>query len=46
MACFILSSVWAAAALEILRAGSETAKAAAAQTLDKMKHAMMIDYFA
>ena len=32
--------------MEILRAGSETAKAAAAQTLDKMKHAMMIDYFA
>ena len=28
--------------MEILRAGSETAKAAAAQTLDKMKHAMMI----
>lgn len=34
------------AIMEILRAGSETAKAAAAQTLDKMKHAMMIDYFA
>ena len=34
------------AIMEILCAGSETAKAAAAQTLDKMKHAMMIDYFA
>ena len=32
--------------MEILCAGSETAKAAADQTLDKMKHAMMIDYFA
>ena len=33
-------------ALEILRRGSGVAKEAAAQTLDKVKHAMQIDYFA
>lgn len=32
--------------LEILRQGSGVAKEAAAQTLDKVKHAMRIDYFA
>ncbi len=34
------------AILEILRQGSGVAKEAAAQTLDKVKHAMRIDYFA
>ena len=34
------------AIMEILRQGSNAAKAAAAQTLDKVKHAMQIDYFA
>ena len=34
------------AIMDILRAGSNAAKDAAAQTLDKVKHAMMIDYFA
>ena len=32
--------------MDILRAGSNAAKDAAAQTLDKVKHAMQIDYFA
>ncbi len=31
---------------EILRKGSETARAAAAETMTKVKHAMQIDYFA
>ena len=35
-----------AAGMDILRQGSGVAKEAAAQTLDKVKHAMMIDYFA
>ena len=34
------------AIMEILRQGSGVAKEAAAQTLDKVKHAMQIDYFA
>ena len=34
------------AIMDILRAGSNAAKDAAAQTLDKVKHAMQIDYFA
>ncbi|MBQ8802758.1 MAG: tryptophan--tRNA ligase [Tyzzerella sp.] len=34
-----------AAVYEILKAGSETARAAAAQTLDEVKKAMKIDYF-
>ena len=34
------------AIMEILRRGSGVAKEAAAQTLDKVKHAMQIDYFA
>ena len=34
------------AIMGILRAGSNAAKDAAAQTLDKVKHAMQIDYFA
>ena len=34
------------AIMEILRQGSGGAKEAAAQTLDKVKHAMQIDYFA
>ena len=35
-----------AAVMDILRQGSGAAKEAAAQTLDKVKHAMQIDYFA
>ena len=35
-----------AAVMDILRQGSGVAKEAAAQTLDKVKHAMQIDYFA
>ena len=35
-----------AAVMEILRQGSFAAQAEAAKTLDKVKHAMKIDYFA
>ena len=35
-----------AAVMEILRQGSFSAQAEAARTLDKVKHAMKIDYFA